>query len=152
MLALGERLDGGRNIFVLDTALTAKVLNVGELIDADGVLTIKGDAVEGFAGGEGLFGGFVLDEGVAVCRWGDQSAGRFTRTDAQETLPLGHLGGFVDGHEDVLWLGLADFAELLAQELDEFWFLVLGDDGTAVDNDEGVEAFVEPDFMLFTEI
>lgn len=58
----------------------------------------------------------------------------------------------MDGHEDVLWLGLADFAELLAQELDEFWFLVLGDDGTAVDNDEGVEAFVEPDFMLFTEI
>lgn len=73
MLALGERLDGGRDIFVLDTALTAKVLNVGELIDADGVLTIKGDAVEGFAGGEGLFGGFVLDEGVAVCRGGSIS-------------------------------------------------------------------------------
>lgn len=151
MLALDERLDGGRDIFVLDAALAAKVLNVGELIDADGVLAVEGDAVKGFAGGEGLFGGFVLDKGVAVCRRG-RSAGRFTRTDAQETLPLGHLGIFVDGHEDVFWLGLADFAELLTQELDEFWFLVLGDDGTAVDNDEGIEAFVEPDFMLFTEI
>lgn len=68
MLALSERFDGGRDIFVLDAALATKVLDVGELVDTDGMFPVEGDAVEGFAGGEGLFGGFVLDEGVAVCK------------------------------------------------------------------------------------
>lgn len=66
MLALDEGLDDGRDVLVLDAALAAKVLDVGELVDADGVFAVEGDAVEGFAGGEGLFWGFVLDEGVSV--------------------------------------------------------------------------------------
>lgn len=68
MLALGERFDGGRDVFVFDAALAAKVLDVGELVDTDGVFAVEGDTVEGFAGGESLFGGFVFHEGIAVGR------------------------------------------------------------------------------------
>lgn len=148
MLALGERLDGGWDVFVFDTAFAAKVLNVGKLVDTDSVFAVKRDAVEGFAGGEGLFGGFVLDEGVAVGVSG-RSQGR---TGTRESSPFSHFRLFVHGHEDSVWLGLANFAELLAQELDEFWFLVLGNDRAAVDNDKGVETLVESHFMLFAEI
>lgn len=71
VLAFGEGLDGGGGVFVFDAAFAAVVFDVGELVDADGVFAVEGDAVEGFAGGEGLFRGVVFDEGVA----GDVSSG-----------------------------------------------------------------------------
>lgn len=80
-------------------------------------------------------------------------SGRFTgEGEGQRDPPFGHFRLFVHGHEDGIWLGLADFAELLAQKLYKFWFLILGDDGAAVNNNKRVEALVKSHFMLFAEI
>lgn len=65
MLAFGKGLDGGFGVFVFDATFAAVVFDVSELVDADGVSAVEGDAVKGFAGGEGLLGGLVFDEGVA---------------------------------------------------------------------------------------
>lgn len=72
MLLLLEGVDFWLDILVLDLALAAEVVDVGELVDKDGVLAIKGDAVKLLASGESLLGGLVLDERITITaldRW-----------------------------------------------------------------------------------
>jgi hypothetical protein len=65
VLLLNERLVRRLDILLLDLSLATEVLNVGELVDKDGVLLVEREAGELLAGGEGLLGGLVFDKGVS---------------------------------------------------------------------------------------
>ena len=66
VLLLLELLDLGRSVLVIDTALAAIAVDIGKLVDAEGVLLVEGDEVELSAGGSSLGGGRVLDEGEST--------------------------------------------------------------------------------------
>lgn len=51
---------------LVDSSLSSVTLNIGELVDVDGMLLVESDAAEGLAGSKGLFGGFVLNESISA--------------------------------------------------------------------------------------
>ncbi len=65
---------------------------------------------------------------------------------------LQRLSLLVHWQEDQILPGLSNRIQLLQQELDELWLLCLVDLGEAVDNDEGIVALLELDFIFFAEI
>lgn len=151
VLLLLERLDLGLGVLVLDAALTAKVLNVGELVDVDGVLLIERDAVESLTGGDGNIGGVELNKCIATA----QSLSAFhhnTASNTRSSIPGSHAGLLVDGHEDGLGLNTPDVAQLLAQELDKLGLAVLGHAGASIDNDKGIKTLVKSDLELLPKI
>ena len=130
VLLLLERCDLRLLVVLIDATLPAVALDVGKLVDGDGVLLVQRGAVQGLDGGDGLRGGLVFDESVSSSL----------------------LGGVVHGHEDVLLLGLAGGGELAQQELDKLGPAVLRDLGQAIDHDKSVETLLHADLILLAEI
>lgn len=63
MVLFCEWLDSRRLVFLVDTSFSAIAFNIHQLVHEEGVLFIKGGSVQLLDGGDGLFGGFVFDEG-----------------------------------------------------------------------------------------
>ena len=68
VLLLLERLDMGRLVILLNAALATIALDIHQLVHGEGVLLVQGNAVQLLDGGDGLFGGLVLDEGESIDR------------------------------------------------------------------------------------
>ena len=66
-------------------------------------------------------------------------------------LPLRHVL-LVGRHVDGILAGAADGVELFQQKFDEFALALRGHDGQAIDDHEGVQAFLQPDLILILQV
>lgn len=137
MLLLGEVLDLGRLVGLVDATFSAVALDIGELVNAESVLLVEGGEVELASSGGSLGGRGVLDKGESLR---DQFQALYYSFHAQH-LPK-RLSIVAHGHVYRVLACLADCVELLQQELDKLGLLVLSDLGKAIDNDKVVIALV----------
>lgn len=94
-----------RMILVVNSALLAITINIGQLIDGDSVSLIKWSSMESLDGGQALLWGFVLDK----CK---PEALDERESNWRIALPFGHIGR-VDRHEHRVILDFAHRVELL---------------------------------------
>jgi hypothetical protein len=148
MLLFLEGLDCGGLVLLADLALTAIAVDVGELVDGNGVLLVERRSMQGLDGGYGFGGGAELDKGVSGRRISKQP---WCIASAKVGLPFCDAV-VVQRHEYAIFLHLAHIIQFSQQELGEFWLIFVWDFGQAVDHHKGVEALFQSDFILFLEI
>jgi hypothetical protein len=62
MLLLLESIDMGRCVVFIDASFSAISLNIGHLVNSQGVLFVEWDTIESFACSEGFSTGSIFDE------------------------------------------------------------------------------------------
>jgi hypothetical protein len=128
LLLLKGRDLGGR-VLLVDAALLAVAVDVGELVDGHDVLLVQRRAVQLLDGGDGLGGRAVLDKGVAL-----------------------GLAVVAHGHVHAVLLDLADRVQLAQHKLDQLALAVLGHHGQAVNHHKRIEPLVEPHLELLFNV
>lgn len=153
MLLLFVRRNLRLDKLLLNSPLTTKGLDVGELVDEDGVLAIECDAIELLACSLSLFRRLVLNKGVTILLISNNPPPSLPgELSVLYVLPLCLLPRLIHRHEHRIRLDLSNIAQLLAQELDKLCLALLRDNGASVDNHKCVETLVESDIELFLEI
>jgi hypothetical protein len=66
VLLLLERLNGRRLVLLIDTTFPTIAFDIHQLVHGESVLLVEGDTVQLLDGSDGLFGGFILDEGESA--------------------------------------------------------------------------------------
>ena len=61
-----KRFNMWRLVFIIDAALSAIAINVGEFVDCKGMFFVKSSSVELSYCGGGLFGGIIFNKGKSV--------------------------------------------------------------------------------------
>jgi hypothetical protein len=136
VLLLREWVNARRTILLLDATFPSVTINIGELVDGDGVLLVEGSAVEGFGGGDGLLGRLIFHKGEARCGEGESVSYRCVIRRGRG--PFRHAL-VSQRHEDGIFPGLARRVEPLQQKLEKSRLAVLRHHRQPIDDDECVK-------------